>query len=162
MINREIDAYCVQETWLTGNWEKIINGYLFIHHGIAKETCKRGCRGVGIFLSPHMQKCYERVEKGNREQSSDDGNSVDEGRFLSIKVELNSTFRLIDGAFRRRKKRVKKVQTRIKLCSIYMPVEKIIMKTCWILLILSLLMTLHQVNSKQSLDKTAMHKLARV
>ena len=124
MINRDIDVYCVQETWLEGNWEKLINGFLFIHHGVKKCSCKRGNRGVGIFLSPHMQKCYERVENGNRCQSGDNDDDITSGRFLSIKVQLSSTFKLTDGAFRRKRKKQKSIYTFLKICSVYMPRKK--------------------------------------
>ena len=104
MINHNIDVYCVQETWLEGDWDKIINGYLFIHHGVKKCSCKRGNHGVGIFLSPHLQQCYETVEKGFRIQSSNNIDDTVGGRFLCIKVKLNSVFQLVDGTYRNRRK----------------------------------------------------------
>ena len=125
MINNGIDIYCVQETWLEGNWEEVINDYLFIHHGVSKCSCKRGNRGVGIILSPHMQTCYNRINKGNKDHSSMDIDNVDRGTFLSIKLEINSSFRLYYGAFRRKQKKNKVVCTKLKICSIYMPVDEV-------------------------------------
>ena len=56
MIANDINIYCVQEIWLEGTWEKNINDYLFIHHGVSKCGCKRGNRGVEISY-PHICNC---------------------------------------------------------------------------------------------------------
>ena len=43
MLENNIDAYTIQETWLTGDWEKEIRGYLIIHHNHERnEKKKRG------------------------------------------------------------------------------------------------------------------------
>ena len=67
MISQEMDAYLIQETWLTGDCEKEIRGYLVIHHNHEKDKKKnkpgREKRGVAIILSPYFRKAYERAGK---------------------------------------------------------------------------------------------------
>ena len=41
MIPNKLDAYLLQETWLTGDWEKEIRGYLVIHHNHEKDKKKK-------------------------------------------------------------------------------------------------------------------------
>ena len=63
-MKNNTDAYLVQETWLTGNWEKEVRGYLVIHHNHDKDKKKkrgREKRGVAIVLSPYFRKAYERA-----------------------------------------------------------------------------------------------------
>ena len=52
MINRDLSVYCIQETWLHGNFIKEIEGYTVFHHGLKKQVCSRGQNGVVIILSP--------------------------------------------------------------------------------------------------------------
>ena len=51
MSSRNIDVYCIQETWLDGNYVKEINGYTIFHHSLTKQTCNRGQKRVAIKLS---------------------------------------------------------------------------------------------------------------
>ena len=37
MIANEMDTYLIRETWLTGDWEKEIRGFLVIHHNHDKD-----------------------------------------------------------------------------------------------------------------------------
>ena len=41
MIYRNLSVYCIQETWLDGNFIKEIEGYTVFHHGLEKQVCKR-------------------------------------------------------------------------------------------------------------------------
>ena len=43
MTDNNIDAYTIQETWLTGDWETKIHGYLVIHHN--HEKCEKKKKG---------------------------------------------------------------------------------------------------------------------
>ena len=58
MSVRSISAYCLQETWLNGDFIKEINGYTVFHHGLKEQTCSRGQKGVAIILSPELTKFY--------------------------------------------------------------------------------------------------------
>ena len=48
MINRNLSVYCIQETWLDGNFIKEIEGYTVFHHGLVKQVCKRGQNRIAI------------------------------------------------------------------------------------------------------------------
>ena len=52
MNEKDIDVSLMQETWLTGDLSRIINGFHILHHGLKNENCRRGERGVAIILSP--------------------------------------------------------------------------------------------------------------
>jgi hypothetical protein len=40
---KKLYAYCIQETWLQGDFEQDLkDGMKLIHHGPAKQTCIRG------------------------------------------------------------------------------------------------------------------------
>jgi hypothetical protein len=40
MKERGIDIFFLQETWLTGNFIKDVNGFLMFHHGLESPICK--------------------------------------------------------------------------------------------------------------------------
>ena len=50
MIYRHLSVYCIQETWLDGNFIKEIERYTVFYHGLEKQVCKRGQNGVAIIL----------------------------------------------------------------------------------------------------------------
>jgi hypothetical protein len=61
MVERNLWAACLQETWRIGNstWEN--GGLTFIHHGLSEKPCKRGALGVAIVLSSEARKSWERA-----------------------------------------------------------------------------------------------------
>ena len=56
MVERNVLAVCLQETWRIGDstWEN--GGLTFIHHGLSEKPCKRGALGVAIVLSSEARK----------------------------------------------------------------------------------------------------------
>ena len=95
MMDNDIGAYLIQETWLPGDWETDIRGYLIIHHnhGIEKgkegksepkKTKKRGRekRGVAIILSPSFRQAYRHA--GNPKPIVSDPKGQYSGRFIGI------------------------------------------------------------------------------
>ena len=55
MQQQNIDAYLIQETHLSGDFEKhLINDYYIIHHGPEKQPNSGAKGGVAIILSPQM------------------------------------------------------------------------------------------------------------
>ena len=89
MISNELDAYLLQETWLTGDWEKEIRGYLIIHNNHEKDKKKkRGQekRGVAIGLSPFSRKAYERA--GTPKPITTAKIGIHSGRFLGISLHF--------------------------------------------------------------------------
>ena len=50
MSKEKIDITLLQETWLVGNYTKVINGFQFIHHGLESHKSNRGEIGVAIIL----------------------------------------------------------------------------------------------------------------
>ena len=66
MEERKIDVIFLQETWLEGDFIKIVNNYRIIHHGLANMASNRGERGVAITLSPTIVEAH----KANSEELS--------------------------------------------------------------------------------------------
>jgi len=58
LLEQHIDVYLIQETWLTGDWIRIINGVTVIHHGPDTPTSRRGSGGVAILLSQSATKAW--------------------------------------------------------------------------------------------------------
>ncbi len=56
MVQRNLRAALLQETWRIGDntWEKC--GLTFIHHGLSEKPCKRGALGVAIILISDARK----------------------------------------------------------------------------------------------------------
>ena len=89
MIAKEIDAYLVQETWLTGDWEKEKRGYLVIHHNHDKDKKKkkgREKRGVAIILSLYFRKAFEKSGKPKHITTAQKG--IHSGRFIGISLHF--------------------------------------------------------------------------
>eukprot|EP00978_Attheya_sp_CCMP212_P011742 scaffold29160_cov31-Attheya_sp.AAC.1 len=60
MKKRGIDIYLLQETWLCGDYDKYITGYLMFHHGLeSPTTCNRGTGGVATILSPRAKTLWD-------------------------------------------------------------------------------------------------------
>ena len=126
MIDRNIDAYVIQETWLTGNWEKTIHDYLIIHHnhGVEKgkeykskkQKKKKGREncGIAIILSLNFRHAYERAGSPKPIRSASKGKHS--GRFLGVTLQFpnfNSFNKKIKG------------DLKVTLASVYNPhVEK--------------------------------------
>ena len=98
MEKHNISAYLIQETWLDGDFEKIINGYHLFHHGLKKQICKRGQKGIAIILSPDLAKMYN--ESGCLAHIE---NNIEFGRLIGIKLTIQSEFQE-KGAFRKKNK----------------------------------------------------------
>ena len=92
MIEVQYDAFLIQETWLTGNWEKEIRGYLVIHHNHEKDKLKkRGQekRGVAIVLSPYFRKASE--DAGSPKSIRTSQKRMFSGRFIGITLQFPNT-----------------------------------------------------------------------
>ena len=116
MITNNIDAYLIQETWLTGDWEKEIRGYLVIHHNHEPKKEKKKGRekhGVAIILSPHFKQAYKRAGRPKPITTGQKGKHS--GRFIGITL-----------AFPDLDTNGKKVRENLKLfiASIYHPHEE--------------------------------------
>ena len=59
MSKNKISIYCIQETWLDGDFVKEINGYTMFHHDLASQTCSRGQKGVAIIISSEFLVFYK-------------------------------------------------------------------------------------------------------
>ena len=60
MMEFQINACCIQETWALGNWMKSVNNYCVFHHNYdAKQNSEgRNAGGVALILSPHCVKAW--------------------------------------------------------------------------------------------------------
>lgn len=88
MISRGIDAYLLQETWLEGIVTHEVNGFLFLHHGIPKDDCPRGRRGVGIVLSPRLYDAYRNAGMIPH-IVPEDSDTTNVGRFICVQITVN-------------------------------------------------------------------------
>jgi hypothetical protein len=61
MVQRNLWAATLQETWRIGDntWEN--GGLTFIHDGLSEKPCKRGALGVAIALSSEAPNAWERA-----------------------------------------------------------------------------------------------------
>ena len=50
MIQKNIDRYCFQETWLLRKFSKTIRGHLLMHHRMATKLCYRGLASSGVAI----------------------------------------------------------------------------------------------------------------
>ena len=80
--------YCIQETWLDGDFVKEINGYIMFHHGLKKQICSRGQKGVAIILSPEFYNYYK-LSGARPLIIPDNENNEEFGRFIGIYLSLH-------------------------------------------------------------------------
>ena len=59
MARKNIDAYCIQETWLDGDFIKKNDEYTIFHHGLKEQVCSRGQNWVAIILFSTFSKYYK-------------------------------------------------------------------------------------------------------
>jgi hypothetical protein len=120
MIDKDISAFCVQETWDSDDYEKIVRGFLVIHHNLSKDewnarrTSNNGGirRGVAIILSPEFSVAYQRA---GRQKNSSSQNSIFAGRYLGISLNFPTISNY--------GKAVKRT-TKVYIASIYHPWEE--------------------------------------
>ena len=95
MIEHNIGAYCIQETWDEDYPAREIRGHLILHHNydssegrakIAKLTKGRGMRGVTIVLSPEFKLAYEAA--GCPKPITTSKKSEHVGRFIGITLQF--------------------------------------------------------------------------
>ena len=112
MIERNLQAYCLQETWLIGDWTKTVKGYMVFHHGLPTASCNRGSCGVMIILSPMLIKAWEREGSPPPITAAGDTHAI--GRIIGVTV----SFPRFDLQNRKLKGKIK-----ILITSAYHPVE---------------------------------------
>ena len=66
MVRKHIDAYCIQETWLDGDFIKEIDEYTIFHHGLKEQVCSRGQNGVATFYLLLFQNIINHVDHSHR------------------------------------------------------------------------------------------------
>ena len=119
MIVRNIQGYCMQETWMLGDFILKIRGHTVIHHGMQERKADRGryAAGVGIVLGPFLTGIWEKT--GKLPPVTSPITSPFPGRMIGI------TLCFPNGSNRSRDRYHRKAKGEIKifLCSIYHPVE---------------------------------------
>ena len=120
MNEKHIDVALIQETWLTGDFSRIINGFHILHHGLKNENCRRGERGVAIILSPTGFEAYKSAGELPPITSSTNGLSSS-GRRMSVNLRIKVHFKCIKGAFR--KNRLKHINLDVTIVSTFLPVD---------------------------------------
>ena len=101
MSVRSISAYCLQETWLNGDFIKEINGYTVFHHGLKEQTCSRGQKGVAIILSPELSKFYN-LSRSKPPIIPKIATNEEYGRFIGLHFSITVKNKE-KGAFRKKK-----------------------------------------------------------
>ncbi len=61
MLQRNLWAATLQETWRIGETTPENGGLILIHYGLSVKPCKRGALGVAIILSSEARKAWERA-----------------------------------------------------------------------------------------------------
>ena len=99
LLDENIDVFLVQETWLTGDWIKSINGVTVIHHGPPAPTSRRGSGGVAILLGPKAKKAWQAAGRPDphRPGPLGDSNTRFAGVTLLFRPKRNQTQRIFIG-----------------------------------------------------------------
>ena len=65
MIDRNINAYCLQETWQLGDYMRTIRGYTEFYHGMNEKPQRQGqiSAGVMIIINPDLTRAWTRARK---------------------------------------------------------------------------------------------------
>ena len=93
MITKQLDPFLIQETWLTGNWEKEIRGYLVIHHNHEKDKFekertreKRRSNCAITIFSKSIHRCWlTKIHQNFTEKG------IFSGRFVGITLKFPNT-----------------------------------------------------------------------
>ena len=120
MVQEDISAFCIQETWEQGFSITSIRGYLVIQQNITIETWKKrtdhgqgGIRkGVAIILNPEFAEAFHRA--GDKITKLDEANKYSD-RFLGINLQFDAV--KLNG------KKLRAKATNIFLSSVYHPWE---------------------------------------
>jgi hypothetical protein len=91
MKDQKKDAYLIQETHLEGAFEKkILNDFLFIHHGHPKQPPQGAKGGVGIILSPELAYQWKSLEKKRKIKKIKRGglSTGNTTRFMALTISL--------------------------------------------------------------------------
>ena len=86
MARKNINAYCIQETWLDGDFVKEIDGYTIFHHGLREQIYSRGQNGGEIILSPTFSKYYK--SSGSLPPVICKDSDLTTGRFIGLKLNI--------------------------------------------------------------------------
>ena len=119
MIDRNIDVYCLQETWKLCEYMLTIRGYTAFHHRMEENPQQQGriSAGMMIILSPYLTRAWTRA--GKLKPITSPPTSEFPGRTIRITLRFtNKSNRLTDTYHRKAKGNIK-----IFLCSIYHPHE---------------------------------------
>lgn len=119
MIEQQIHAYCVQETWQMQDYMLTIRGHTVFHHGIKNKPQQLGriSAGVMIILGPDLTQAWDRAGKLKPLTSSP--TSRYPGRMIGVTLGFpNFSNRPGDTYHRKAKGWIK-----IFLCSVYHPYD---------------------------------------
>ena len=119
MEDHRIDIFLAQETWLAGDFTRIINGHLFIHHGINESSSHRGEREVAIILSPTTTIAYKNARNIPPFTSSTNQSIIASSRAIAIQLTFKGALYNNKRAFRRN--RIKHITKKIIVASLYYP-----------------------------------------
>ena len=117
MIDRKINAYCLQETWKLREYMTIIRGYTVFHHRMKEKPQRQGRTSAGfiIILFPELARAWTRL--GKLEPITFPINSKFPGRMIGLTLCFpNKSNRSTDTYYRKAKGVIK-----LFLCSIYNP-----------------------------------------
>ena len=89
MVTKCILAYCVQETWIVGNFNTVVRDTMFFHH--KREEIEVGTRGmvpggVAIIISPAAVTAWRAA--GEKPPITTPLQSKFVGRFLGLKLQF--------------------------------------------------------------------------
>ena len=117
MIDRNINAYCLQEKWQLCDYMLTIRLYTVFHNGMNEKPQRQGqiSTGVMIILSPDLTRAWTRA--GKLKPITSTPTYKFSGRTIRINLSFpNKSNRLTDTYHRKAKGNIK-----IFLCSIYHP-----------------------------------------
>ena len=119
MINRNINAYCLQETWQLCDYMLTIRGYTVFHHRMNEKPQRQGqiSAGVMIIINPDLTRAWTRARK--LKPITSHPTSKFPGQTIGITPSFpNNPNRSTDTYQRKEKESIK-----IFFCSVYHPHE---------------------------------------
>ena len=119
MIDRNINDYCLQETWKICNYMLTIRGYTVFHHGMNEKTQQQGriSAGVMIIISPELTRVW--TQAGKLKPITSPPTSKTSGRTIGITLIFPNKLNRSTDTYHQKAKG----NTKIFLCSIYHPHE---------------------------------------
>jgi len=91
-MSNNINIFLAQEMWLTRNFSKSINDYLFIYYSLSKTKSSREKKYIIIFLFLNTRVAYQAISKLLSKTSLSDPSKTITSRLIAIRLSISGRF----------------------------------------------------------------------